>query len=209
MLVFLHLMTETLTQFDSTAALAKISAALGAVGSANDNLAAIEKMRARVARLRATCADPNVSDAEADAAGAALLSATDELKLAELSIERRKGAIDAALHGAYNASRAALSGIERVAAGLDAEATATARELAEKLIAPAILQSDFRDKAINAVIEKMAPVWLARDVIARCNAQIEFASHAFHGREVCNRFDADAAAIAAGIASMRAAIAAA
>lgn len=220
MLVFPHLMTESPQSptVKVKPAIGKVSAALAAVSAARQSIAEIDSMRATVAKWKAIASDPTVTDAAADAAAVELVRASEELRLVELSIDRRNAALERAIAQSAVVADEVLSLLETQAFHLERDATATGFELCRKLIAPdaAALSVDLpqgvtREQAIGGTVFHLRGVYESTDLLERVtNAmRVSSAMRAVFAHDLLERWDGDNSAIAAGIASMRAAIAAA
>jgi hypothetical protein len=151
-------------------ALGKVSAALAAVNAARQSIAEIDSLRATVAKWRAIASDPSVSDESANAAAVELVRASEELRLAEIGIDRRNAALERAIAQSAAVADEILSLLETQAFHLERDATATGFEICRKLIAPdaAALSVDMpqgvaREQAIGGMIFFMRGVFEATD----------------------------------------------
>lgn len=219
MLVFLHLMTDTPSlQVKAKPALAKVSAALASVQSARESIAEIDSMRAIVAKWKAIASDPASSDEAANAAAVELVRTSEELRLVELSIDRRNAALERAISQSALVADEVLSLLEPQVYSLEREATATAFELCRKLIAPDAASLPLetaggadREHGLGLTVYFMRGVFEATALLENVTAagkasevmRVQFA------HDLLARWDAENAAIVSAIASMRAAIAAA
>lgn len=199
-------------------AIAKVSAALAAVSAARQSIAEIDSLRATVAKWRAVASDPSVSDEAANAAAVELVRASEELRLAEIGIDRRNAALERAIAQSAAVADEVLSLLETQAFHLEREATATGFELCRKLIAPdaAALSVDLpqgaaRESAIGGTVFHLRGVYEATDLLERVTNAMRGSDtmRAVFAHDLLERWDGDNSAIAAGVASMRAAIAAA
>jgi hypothetical protein len=199
-------------------ALGKVSAALAAVNAARQSIAEIDALRASVAKWRGIASDPAVSDEVANAAAVELVRASEELRLAEIGIDRRNAALERAIAQSAVLADEILSLLETQAFHLEREATATGFELCRKLLAPdaAELSVDMpqgvaRENAVGGMVFFMRGVHESTDLLERVTNAMKGTNvmRAVFAQELLERWDSDNSAIAAGIASMRAAIAAA
>ena len=216
MLVFQHLMTDTPSlQVKVKPALAKVSAAITAVQAARQSIAEIDSLRATVAKWRGIASDPTVSDESANAAAVELVRASEELRLIELSIDRRNAALERAIAQSAVVADEVLRVLESLAFSSEREATATGFELCRKLIAPdaAALSVDLpqgaaREQAIGGTVFHLRGVYEATDLLDRVTNAMRGSSamRAVFALDLLERWDSDNAGIAQGVASMRAAI---
>jgi hypothetical protein len=199
-------------------AIAKVSAALAAVSAARQSIAEIDSLRATVGKWRGIASDPTVSDESANAAAVELVRASEELRLAEIGIDRRNAALERAIAQSAVVADEILSLLETQAFHLERDATATGFELCRKLLAPdaAALSVDLpqgaaREQAIGGTVFHLRGVYEATDLLERVTNAMRGsdAMRAVFAHDLLERWDGDNSAIAAGIASMRAAIAAA
>ena len=199
-------------------ALGKVSAALAAVNAARQSIAEIDALRATVTKWRGIASDPAVSDESANAAAVELVRASEELRLAEIGIDRRNAALERAIAQSAVVADEILSLLETQAFHLEREATATGFELCRKLLAPdaAELSVDMpqgvaRENAVGGMVFFMRGVHESTDLLERVTNAMKGTNvmRAVFAQELLERWDSDNSAIAAGIASMRAAIAAA
>jgi len=199
-------------------AIAKVSAALAAVSAARQSIAEIDSLRATVAKWKAIASDPTVSDESANAAAVELVRASEELRLVELSIDRRNAALERAITQSAVVADEILSVLESQAFSLEREATATGFELCRKLIAPdaAELSVDMpqglaREQAIGGTVFHLRGVYESTDLLERVTNAMRASDsmRAVFAHDLLERWDGDNAAIASGVSSMRAAIAAA
>jgi len=219
MLFFLHLMTDSPSlQVKVKPALAKVSAALASVQSARESIAEVDTLRSMVAKWKSIASDSAASDEAANAAAVELVRSSEELRLVELSIDRRNAALERAISQSAVVADEVLSVLESQAFSLEREATATGFELCRKLIAPDAAELPIetaggasRERGLGLTVFYMRGVFeataLLENVTAAINGselmRIQFA------HDLLSRWDAENAAIASGIASLRAAIAAA
>ena len=199
-------------------ALGKVSAALAAVSAARQSIAEIDALRATVTKWRGIASDPAVSDESANAAAVELVRASEELRLAEIGIDRRNAALERAIAQSAVVADEILPPLETIAFHLEREATATGFELCRKLIAPdaAELSVDMpqgvaRENAVGGMVFFMRGVHESTDLLERVTNAMKGTNvmRAIFAQDLLERWDGDNSAIAAGIASMRAAIAAA
>jgi hypothetical protein len=219
MLVFQHLMTDTPSlQVKVKPALAKVSVSLAAVSAARQSIAEIDSLRATVAKWRGIASDPTVSDESANAAAVELVRASEELRLAEIGIDRRNATLERAIALSAVVADEILSVLESLAFSMEREATATGFELCRKLIAPdaAALSVDIpqgaaRESAIGGMVFFMRGVHESTDLLERVTNAMKGTNvmRAIFAQDLLERWDSDNAVIAQGVASMRAAIGAA
>ena len=199
-------------------ALAKVSAALAAVNAARQSIAEIDALRATVAKWRGIASDPAVSDESANAAAVELVRASEELRLAEIGMDRRNAALERAIAQSAVVADEVLSLLETQAFHLEREATATGFELCRKLLAPdaADLSPDMpqgaaRENAIGGTVFFMRGVHESTDLLERVTNAMKGTNvmRAIFAQDLLERWDSDNAVIAQGVASMRAAIGAA
>ena len=199
-------------------ALGKVSVSLAAVSAARQSIAEIDSLRATVAKWRGIASDPTVSDESANAAAVELVRASEELRLAEIGIDRRNATLERAIALSAVVADEILSVLESLAFSMEREATATGFELCRKLIAPdaAALSVDIpqgaaREQAIGGTVFHLRGVYEATDLLERVTNAMRGSSamRAVFARDLLERWDSDNAGIAQGVASMRAAIGAA
>jgi hypothetical protein len=217
MLVFLHLMTDTPSlQVKVKPALAKVSAALASVQSARESIAEIDSMRAIVAKWKAIASDPASSDEAANAAAVELVRTSEELRLVELSIDRRNAALERAISQSAVVADEVLSVLESQAFSLEREATATAFELCRKIAPDAALLpletagGADREHGLGLTVYFMRGVFEATALLENVTAA-EKASEVMRvqfAHDLLARWDAENAAIVSAIASMRGAMSA-
>jgi hypothetical protein len=199
-------------------ALGKVSVSLAAVSAARQSIAEIDSLRATVAKWRGIASDPTVSDESANAAAVELVRASEELRLAEIGIDRRNATLERAIALSAVVADEILSVLESLAFSMEREATATGFELCRKLISPdaAALSVDIpqgaaREQAIGGTVFHLRGVYEATDLLERVTNAMRGSSamRAVFARDLLERWDSDNAGIAQGVASMRAAIGAA
>jgi hypothetical protein len=199
-------------------ALGKVSVSLAAVSAARQSIAEIDSLRATVAKWRGIASDPTVSDESANAAAVELVRASEELRLAEIGIDRRNATLERAIALSAVVADEILSVLESLAFSMEREATATGFELCRKLIAPdaAALSVDIpqgaaREQAIGGTVFHLQGVYEATDLLERVTNAMKGTNvmRAIFAQDLLERWDSDNAVIAKGIASMRAAIGAA
>jgi hypothetical protein len=199
-------------------ALGKVSVSLAAVSAARQSIAEIDSLRATVAKWRGIASDPAVTDEAANSAAVELVRASEDLRLAEIGIDRRNAALERAIAQSAAVADEILSLLETQAFHLERECTALGFELCRKLIAPdaAALSVDLpqgvtREQAIGGTVFHLRGVYEATDLLERVTNAMRGSSamRAVFARDLLERWDSDNAGIAQGVASMRAAIGAA
>lgn len=195
--------------------MSKVSAALAAVVVARQSVADVECLRDTVANWRRIASDPDVTDEQADQAVQELVKASEELRLIELSLDRRKAAVERAIAHSVVVADDVLSSLEMQAFHLEREATALGFDLCRKLIAPgaAALSVDVpggvaRERAIGGMVFHLRGVYEATDLLDRVTAALRSDSsmRCQFACELLMRWEDDLAVIAAGLAAMRAAV---
>jgi hypothetical protein len=119
-------------------ALAKLSQAISAIDSARGAVDDLRVMRESVASLRKIASDPAASDEAANAAAGQMVGKCEELRIAELSADRRQANLDRALAAAVNLCRDELLPVmESEAFHLERDATASGFAVLRSLLSPA------------------------------------------------------------------------
>lgn len=119
-------------------ALAKLSQAISAIDSARGAVNELRVMRESVARLRKIASDPSATDEAANAAAGQMVAKCEELRLAEISVDRRQAAVDRAVSAAVALCRDELLPVmESEAFHLERDATAAGFRVLRSVLSPA------------------------------------------------------------------------
>lgn len=196
-------------------AISKLSIAIDAIDAARDALGQIDRMKTSVVKWGEIARDPAVSDEVADSAAGELTRASEELRLAELSIDRRKAAVDRAVNESLAIADEVLELMEQQAFALERASTAKGFELCRALVAPdaAALSIDeaggaSRERAIGGMVYHLRGVYESTALLDRVSAVMRADStmRALLARDVLNEWETTIAAIEKGMACMQSAL---
>jgi hypothetical protein len=134
--------------------LAKLSQAITAIDSARAAVDDLRVMRESVANLRKIASDPAASDEAANAAAGQIVDKVEELRLAEISADRRQATFDRAISAAVTLCRDELLPVmESESFHLERTATAAGFAVLRSLLSPAF-DGASPDEAAGALCER-------------------------------------------------------